>query len=367
MTDHHFTMLVTPQSNRHDFNVSLGLAIAVAIVGIAIAFASPWWLLISLSAPLVFWGSRRKTKRRLAVMNEPFPDAWEQTLLADVAYFVALDTDQRDRFRKLMQVFVDEVAITGIRTDADQRTVALVAASAVIPIFGFDDWEYSGLGEVLIYPNAFSEGYQTDAGSDRRTLGMVGDYHLSGVMILSKPDLIAGFTNQTDKRNVGIHEFSHLVDKQDGSIDGVIATGSGHTSADVSVPWIRWVGEELRRKPGHDEHIDDYAYTNEAEYLAVLSEYFFDTPAMLEKKDPRLYKMLEKIYRQDPKKLLANVSQQIGQRKHRIGRNDDCPCGSGEKFKKCCLKRRHRRPGRRQTSSSTTSSGDQPTESRPRN
>ena len=21
-----------------------------------------------------------------------------------------------------------------------------------------------------------------------------------------------------------------------------------------------------------------------------------------------------------------------------VGRNDDCPCGSGKKFKKCCLK-----------------------------
>ncbi|TWU58226.1 zinc-dependent peptidase [Rubripirellula reticaptiva] len=365
-------MLVTPQSNRHNFNVSLGLAIAVTSIGITLAFASPWWLLAALGAPLVFGWSRHKTKRRLEVMNAPFPVAWEQTLLADVAYFVALDTDQRDRFRKLMQVFVDEVAITGIRTDVDERTVALVAASAVIPIFGFDDWEYSGLGEVLIYPNAYGEGYKTDAGSDRRTLGMIGAYHLSGVMILSKPDLIAGFTNQTDKRNVGIHEFSHLVDKQDGSIDGVIATSTGDAAVDVAatdvtVPWIRWVAEELRRQPGHDEHIDDYAYTNEAEYLAVLSEYFFDTPAMLAKKDPHLYEMLEKIYRQDPKKLLANVSHPIGQRKRRIGRNDNCPCGSGEKFKRCCLKRHRRRPGHHQTPSSTLPSGDRSTESQARN
>lgn len=24
--------------------------------------------------------------------------------------------------------------------------------------------------------------------------------------------------------------------------------------------------------------------------------------------------------------------------KYRIGRNEPCPCGSGKKFKKCCLK-----------------------------
>ena len=33
-------------------------------------------------------------------------------------------------------------------------------------------------------------------------------------------------------------------------------------------------------------HIDDYAYTNEAEYFAVLSEYFFEAPDVLAKKEP---------------------------------------------------------------------------------
>jgi len=27
------------------------------------------------------------------------------------------------------------------------------------------------------------------------------------------------------------------------------------------------------------------------------------------------------------------------QRKHKVGRNDPCPCGSGKKYKKCCLGR----------------------------
>ena len=73
-------------------------------------------------------------------------------LLTYVAFFRALDETQQSRFRNLVKIFVDEVPITGIRTDADETTRALVAASAVIPVFGFDDWEYSGLGEVLIYP-----------------------------------------------------------------------------------------------------------------------------------------------------------------------------------------------------------------------
>ena len=26
---------------------------------------------------------------------------------------------------------------------------------------------------------------------------------------------------------------------------------------------------------------------------------------------------------------------------HKIGRNEPCPCGSGKKFKKCCMRTRH--------------------------
>ena len=63
---------------------------------------------------------------------------------------------------------------------------------------------------------------------DRREnniLGMVGTGSLNRLMILAKPDLINGFRNATDKRNVGVHEFAQLVDKTDGVIDGVPGVG----------------------------------------------------------------------------------------------------------------------------------------------
>jgi uncharacterized protein len=34
---------------------------------------------------------------------------------------------------------------------------------------------------------------------------------------------------------------------------------------------------------------------------------------------------------------LNRVSERVGQESRNVGRNDPCPCGSGKKFKKCCL------------------------------
>ena len=34
------------------------------------------------------------------------------------------------------------------------------------------------------------------------------------------------------------------------------------------------------------------------------------------------------------------TAQQLSRKPPRVGRNDMCPCGSGKKFKKCCLNKK---------------------------
>ena len=196
--------------------------------------------------------------------------------------------------------------------------------------FTFPIWEYTRLGEVLIYPGSFDDQYKTSGDGQRNTLGMVGDGYLGGVMILSKPSLHTGFDIAGDKRNVGIHEFAHLVDKADGAIDGL----PPGVPREVMRQWFAWVDRELQSPPDKRSHINPYAYTNEAEYFAVLVEYFFEAPGVLKQKDPQLYALLEKMFQQDTATFLSGVT---GFRARRVGRNSKCPCGSGKKYKKCCL------------------------------
>ena len=323
-------MLVTPEKNQQNRKFALLFA-ALPMIAFGIAgYISPWYLPGMLLGPVVYWLARRRCLRRIHVMRQPFPQAWEGILRSRVAFYGALNEEQRERFRQMAKVFLDETRITGIRTEVDDETRLLVAASAIIPVFGFPDWEYGSIGEVLIYPGAFDDKFDTDAQAGGNTLGMVGVGHLSGVMILSKPSLLGGFTNPGDKDNVGIHEFAHLVDKADGSIDGL----PPGVPAEVVRPWIEWVGKELAKPPGRRTHIKEYAYTNEAEYFAVLVEYFFESPEVLQRKNPELYSMLEKMFRQDTKAMLSGIPRR---RARRIGRNSRCPCGSGKKFKHCCL------------------------------
>jgi MtfA peptidase len=320
-------MLVTPEQNRCNQRQALLAAASVGILAAVAGWFSPPLLVGLLLCPFVWWLIRRGCRRRLRVMNQPFPRDWERILQGHVRFFQALANPEKERFRKMVKVFLDEVRITGIRTEVDETIRVLVAASAIIPIFGFHDWEYHRLGEVLIYPASFDRDYRTQGTPDENTLGMVGLEHLSGVMILSKPSLLEGFDNPSGADHVGIHEFAHLVENEEGR-----AGLPPEVPWPVVKEWLQYVGRELRHPTAERDHINPYAYTNEHEFFAVLAEYFFKSPAVLRRKDPKLYEMLRALFHQDPASLLTRSST----KRRRYSDNAPCPCGGGRKFKHCC-------------------------------
>lgn len=331
-------MIVTPERNRRNRQTALTVVILMIVTsGIAGWFFHPALVVLGL-CPFVFRRLRRRCLRRLAVIKQPFPEHWEGILRSHVAFFRALDDSEKERFRQLIKVFLDEVRITGIRTDIDDTIRILVAASALIPIFGFHDWEYHRLSEVLIYPTSFGDAFQMNGEPDENILGMVGQEHLSGIVILSKSALLAGFENQSNKENVGVHEFAHLVEKEE--------TEYGlpqEVPWEVVKHWIYYVARELAHPPKNRSHINPYAYTNEHEFFAVLAAYFFQSPDVLQKHDPDLYRMLRDMFHQDTSDLLKLVHTH----RRRYGRNAPCPCGSGKKYKMCCLLNGEKTPGSR--------------------
>jgi Mlc titration factor MtfA (ptsG expression regulator) len=291
---------------------------------------------VIVAAGAVYLGVTRKIRRRRQLVEAPFPPAWEVVLQREVAFFRALDAEGQQRFRRAVQVFLGEKTISGIDVEVDDTTRVLAAASAIIPIFGYPGWEWHRIREVLVYPSRFTREFETGDTPAHRTLGMVGTGAMNRLMILSKPDLLAGFRNAGDKRNVGLHEFAHLVDLSDGAVDGVPEVGLGR---DAVGPWIDLMRRTMAEIEAGRSDISRYALTSEAEFFAVVSEYFFERPGVMQRKHPDLYAALERIFNQDLRSRLAAIRREITRGGRRFGRNSPCPCGSGRKFKKCCLGR----------------------------
>jgi Mlc titration factor MtfA (ptsG expression regulator) len=202
-------------------------------------------------------------------------------------------------FEQRIQTFFNDVRIEGVGLEITDTDRIMVASSAVIPIFGFKDWTYRNVTNVLLYPDTFDKEFQFEGneGDGRNIMGMVGSGYMNGQMILSRSALIKGFSKNSGKENTGIHEFVHLLDKTDGATDGVPENFLPH---EYAKPWLEMMHKEIHKiEDGHSD-INPYATTNEAEFFAVVSEYFFEKPDQFQTKHPELYDMLSRIFAQDP-------------------------------------------------------------------
>ncbi len=241
----------------------------------------------------------RKKRRRKAILKKPFPEPWRRLLNEKVRFYQRLNHRQKAQFERDIQVFLAETKITGVKTEVDQELRLLIAVSAVIPIFGFDNWDYHRLKEVLVYPRAFGHDFLHNE-EDGDIQGVVGDGILSQVVILSKPAIINGFAAQADGRNTAIHEFVHLVDGADGAFDGIPAL----MEQSYTLPWLDLIHREMEIIKRRKSRLRPYGATNKQEFFAVAGEYFFERPNDLKRHHPELYEMLSEVFQQDLKRMM---------------------------------------------------------------
>lgn len=246
-------------------------------------------LFIGIVASFVYFYSGQEKK----VNDYRLPDNATAFLEDGVAFFRDLDGNGRSLFVERVRDFLANTSVRGVGTDINDEDRLLVAAGAIIPIFSFPDWRYNNISEVLVYPGAFSRDLRT-SGADRNVAGMVGDGIMHRKMILSKQALRQSFRNELDGRNTIIHEFIHLIDKADGSVDGIPEYLLAHPA---TIPWVGMIRDTIRdMRAGDGGGIDMYGATNDAEFFAVIAEYFFERPAKLEANHPELYRLLVKMF-----------------------------------------------------------------------
>jgi Mlc titration factor MtfA (ptsG expression regulator) len=221
-----------------------------------------------------------------------WPDNYQDLLKDYVRFYTELDEEGKKQFENKFQTFLSAIKITGANAEVEDMDRVLIGAAAVIPVFFIPDWEYVNLREVLVYPGNFNIDFDQQ-GSDRMISGMVGSGALQNVMILTKWELRQGFINSTGNRNTAIHEFVHLIDKMDGTLDGVPELLLERKYIQQWQQLIQLTMEQIR---SGDSDIDAYGATSPVECFAVISEYFFEQPELFRSAHPELFSMLRRIF-----------------------------------------------------------------------
>lgn len=241
---------------------------------------------------LIWFVFKRVTNKKYRTAEILNNDVIKDILHQKVSFFQKLSSAAQSTFIERVVYFLATTKISPEKgaqiTDTDK---VLVAASATIPLFHFKQWSYENLDEVLIYPGRFDEHYEA-SNPTNNILGMVGDGVLNRKMIISLESLRRGFA-PTSYSNTAIHEFVHLIDKADGDVDGI---PEYLIPQELVRPWLQEMHKTIKNIRKDKSDIRDYAATNEAEFLAVVSEYFFQKPQLLKEDHPALYAILEEMY-----------------------------------------------------------------------
>ena len=237
---------------------------------------------------ILFVFRMRRTKEVISL-----PENYRELLTDYVKFYRQLDEDGKKMFEQRIEHFLSAVQITGVNAIVEDIDRLLIAAGAIIPVYVIADWQYINLHEVLLYPGAFNEDFD-QGGSNRHISGMVGTGVMQHVMIITKWQLRQGFINNNDAHNTAIHEFVHLIDKMDGTVDGVpeIILERKYIGR-----WKNIMDSTIWQMKNGGSDINIYGATNQAEFFAVVSEYFFEQPDLLKANHPELHDMLGRIYK----------------------------------------------------------------------
>lgn len=241
---------------------------------------------------------RQWRQKRIIRRSTVSADVWERAF-AQLPILGHLSGAERDCLRDLAILFLDEKSFFGahdLRVTEDMRL--LIALQACLPILHLGlDW-YSGWSTIIVYPAGFAPVREVEdefglVHTVREEL--IGEAWDDGPVILSWED--SEDTGTEDAQNVVIHEFIHKLDMLNGTADGFPPM---HESVDAKA-WSEtfsaaFADFQEHPKPG----LNDYGATDPAEFLAVLSEVFFENPVLLNGTYPEVYAALSRFFRQNP-------------------------------------------------------------------
>ncbi|MEO6031199.1 MAG: M90 family metallopeptidase [Burkholderiaceae bacterium] len=243
-----------------------------------------------------------KERRRAQIRARPFPAPWRRILRHRAPIVAHLPSDLQIRLRRHIQVFLAEKPLIGCNGQAITDEVRVtVAAHACLLLLGHERPDYyPRLRHILIYPDAFVVGGERPVGGgllqqQRRTL--VGESWGVGQVILSWAEVVASAADPTDGRNVVLHEFAHQIDQDKGVADG----RPWRPSALKQRRWSAVMGSALQRlRQEPSTVINAYGASEPAEFLAVVTEVFFERPAALAAEVPDVYGELAGLYGVNP-------------------------------------------------------------------
>jgi len=213
-------------------------------------------------------------------------DTQAAILIEEFSFYNSLSKRHKREFQHRVVSFISEKEFIGREELAlTDRMKVLIAAIGCMLSFGRKNYVYELIEYILIYPDEFY--------SKINNAYHKGEFNPKGrALVLSWKDFEYGFNISNDNRNLGIHEFMHAMQLE--------AKLRSDTDSARFVKQYQNILKHLTKQEVKDKLIDtryfrDYAFTNQYEFMAVLAEYFIESPMEFKAEFPMLYNHSKKL------------------------------------------------------------------------
>ncbi len=233
----------------------------------------------------------------------PFTKQYED-ILEKTPHYHRLNAEDKLKLQDSIVFFIHTKQFIGVGLDVSVEMKVLIAFYAcLLMIHKNTENCYDNLKTIVLYPHSImTKQIKSYGGIYTKEEFMIQGQSANDTVVITWHEAKRESYHMRHN-NVIIHEFAHEINFMDGEIDGVPPIE--HSKYDE---WVRVLYKEFNtlgtivlknRKWGKYELLGAYAASNEAEFFAVVTERFFESPVSLKHHFPELYAEFEDFYQID--------------------------------------------------------------------
>ncbi len=252
------------------------------------------------------WYKKRKLLETIAQM--PFDPKYRK-ILEKTPHYRYLSEEDKEKIERSILRFIHTKKFVGVKMDVTDEMKVIIAFYACLLLLHIDtDNCYDNLKTIILYPSpVVLDNVRNNGGIYTKEDFLIDGQSANDTVVLVWHDArYEAYHLRHD--NVIVHEFAHEIDYMDGEVDGVPPLERSKYDS-----WTKVLLEDFKklnnvalknREWGKYKLLGSYAATNEAEFFAVVTERFFESPHSLKHHFPELYKELKDFYNIDPAAML---------------------------------------------------------------
>jgi Mlc titration factor MtfA (ptsG expression regulator) len=270
-------------------------------------------LLFTLLALFLFWKGL-KYFRRKQLYKRLKSTAWPKTyekILKYIPQYKNLSTKNKEKIHLLILLFIDQKEFVFVRMSKSDEIKVIIAFYACLMRLGFDLGEKDNVRSIIVYPEHFIiHETHSSGGITHHETSILEGQSANGTVVLSWQDIQHDIAEKGND-NVTIHEFAHELDFEDGLADGtpVLENSRYKIWSEVFSKAFDTLKDQFNNGEVSERSVllGSYALKNEAEFFAVCSERFFETPQAFKAYFPHIYQELKLFYKLDTQQLFKDL------------------------------------------------------------